>query len=129
MDSPSMTPRFVTALAVDPSASSEPIEVAAFVAGSEFDRREIARREVARSEVIPQPQTVSAVVPAPELFSAPPRQMAGFAASVTPVSSIEPPSVPTVSQPFSAVGTAFVKTGAALAFAFKKTGQGILAPF
>ena len=63
--------------------------------------------------------------PALALASTPHTHFAGLAAAVTPVSFVEQSS----SNPFGAVGTAFVKTGAALTLAFKKTGQGILAPF
>ena len=67
----------------------------------------------------------SVLVSEPMLVSTSQNRLAILAATVTPVSVGEPSS----SSPFSAVGTAFAKTGAALTLAFKKTGQGILAPF
>lgn len=64
----------------------------------------------------------------PILTSTPQNHLAGFAAPVTQVFLVESSSGP-FGVVGNAVGTAFVKTGAALTLAFKKTGQGILAPF
>jgi hypothetical protein len=100
-----------------PAATLEPIGETRRAAVSEIHQPEMSARPGAAS----QPP----VVPEPALASTSHRPMTGFASPVAPDSYVaESPS-----RPFGAVGTAFVKTGAALSLAFKKTGQGILAPF
>ncbi len=88
--------------------------------------------EIAHPETSPQrPSTAGAspsAVPEAALASTEHTGMTGLARPVAQESYVE-----STSGPFGvvggAVGTALVKTGAALSLAFKKTGQGILAPF
>jgi hypothetical protein len=100
------------------AAALEPIGEARRAAVSEIRQPEMSAQ---RPGAASQPQ----VVPEPALASTSQRELTGFASPVAPNSYVaESPS-----RPLGAVGTAFVKTGAALSLAFKKTGQGILAPF
>jgi hypothetical protein len=88
--------------------------------------------EMATPETSPQRPSAGGApppaVPEPALASTAHSGMTGLARPVAQESYVE-----STSGPFGvvggAVGTALVKTGAALSLAFKKTGQGILAPF
>ena len=97
----------------------DPIETTRLASVSEMHQPEVdARRPDAVSQLPP-------VGPEPALAATSHGHMSGLANPVAPVSYV--PESP--SGPLGVVGTAFVKTGAALSLAFKKTGQGILAPF
>jgi hypothetical protein len=107
------------AVRVEEPASPETARVASVTIHDEPARPDVATNSVANSASSP------VIVSKPMLLSTPQSHLAILAAPVTPASLAEPSS----SSPFGAVGTAFAKTGAALTLAFKKTGQGILAPF
>ena len=109
-----------TALVSAPSPS-EPVRVASAVAPIESAPFEAAPGS---PSVLNQPPVLVSE-PLRALASTPHNEIAELAAAARCASSVESSS----SNPFSAVGTAFAKTGAALTLAFKKTGQGILAPF
>jgi hypothetical protein len=101
------------------AATLDPIEITRLASVSEVHQPEVnARRPDAMSQLPP-------AGPEPALAATSHGHMSGFANPVAPVSYV----AESASGPFGAVGTAFVKTGAALSLAFKKTGQGILAPF
>jgi hypothetical protein len=106
-------PTIASAATLEPIGETQPAAV------SEMHQPEVdARRPDAVSQLPP-------VGPEPALAATSHGHMSGLANPVAPVSYVaESPS-----GPLGAVGTAFVKTGAALSLAFKKTGQGILAPF
>ncbi len=109
-------------IAISPTPTrSAPIQTASIDTISESPQHEVA----ARTASVVDREQPPMIVNQPTLSAAPHNDLAGLAAPVTPVSFVESSS----SNPFGAVGTAFVKTGAALTLAFKKTGQGILAPF
>lgn len=100
-------------------AAREPIHVTLLASADETPRPEIRPRR----PVLPAPPMA---LHQPALISTAQTHIASLAAPVVPVPYVASSSTP---QPFSALGTAFAKTGAALTLAFKKTGQGILAPF
>ena len=104
---------------VDKPAPAETTHVVSLAIHDESPRHDVATGTGDNSAASP------VLVSEPMLVSTPQNHLAILAAPVTPVSLAEPSS----SSPFGAVGTAFAKTGAALTLAFKKTGQGILAPF
>jgi hypothetical protein len=106
---------------VSTASPSEPVRVASAAAPIESAPFEAAPRS---PSVLNQPPVLVSE-PLRALASTPHNEIAELPAAAKYVSSVESSS----SNPFSAVGTAFVKTGAALTLAFKKTGQGILAPF
>jgi hypothetical protein len=95
-----------------------PLEVMHLASAAELSRSVPAHR--------PPVGNVPPIAVPPVLASSANVPVATFAASIAPADLSTPSSAP---QPFSALGTAFAKTGAALTLAFKKTGQGILAPF
>src|SRR4030095_5721171 len=96
----------------------EPIRVAPAAAPIESERPNAA--PLSATTLSEPPMFVAE--PTLALAATPHNHVAGLAAAVTPVSFVEQSS----SNPFSAVGTAFAKTGAALTLAFKKTGPRIL---
>jgi hypothetical protein len=101
------------------AATLDTIETTQLASVSEMHQPEVdARRQDAVSQLLP-------VGPEPTLAATSHGYMSALANPVAPVSYV----AESASGPFGAVGTAFVKTGAALSLAFKKTGQGILAPF
>jgi hypothetical protein len=118
MDRPSIDALSVSQRrAIAPVVRLEPLEMAPLSRVGVVAPGEVIPR---RAGAIEPPMAVAE----PALASIAHSHMTGLATPVTRVAYVESPS-----RPFGAVGTAFVKTGAALTLAFKKTGQGILAPF